>query len=127
MKELAEKKRLEKLQEAKTKCLNYYNDSEIIDYLFASCEKGIKVKPLVTGAYFFNKKDKTCDLHLATFAYNLSYMRRITNEHTCSPTEVQSIFNQLLAENGQCIESYYPVLMGQEQTNTNWSFETNRH
>jgi len=60
--------------------IKYFQDSQILDFLFASHLGGKSLSPVVSGAVFHNAEESMCDLHLMRFKYTEGYKEIIERD-----------------------------------------------
>ena len=101
-----EAKREAKKLEQHEKVMNYYKDSKVLEYFFATNRGGKSVKPIVAGAALFNEKTQVLDLHFIAFKYRKSYMQRFSADN--------ADFEHAICARQQAIECLQPSLINHE-------------
>ena len=97
----------------------YFEESRIVDYLFATHNGGKALDPIFSGAVFHNKNGGFCDVHLMKFKYTAAYRDMIEKDFVTggvntlgSPGQMA----QILKYKQDTIESFYPTLIGNDQS-----------
>jgi hypothetical protein len=62
------------------KTVEYYQNSTVLDFLFASHLGGKSTSPVISGAVFHNAEEMMCDLHLMRFKYSDGYKQVIERD-----------------------------------------------
>jgi len=93
----------------------YFEESRIVDYLFATHDGGQALDPIFSGAVFHNKSGGFCDVHLMKFKYTASYREMI--EKDCVTGGVNTLgspgqMREILRYKQDTVESFYPTLIG---------------
>lgn len=88
--------------------MDYYRNSHILEYFFATNRAGKSHMPIVAGAAMFNEQKNLLDLHFIAFKYRKSYMERVQGN-----TE-NSDFDSALEARQQGIECLQPSLIDRD-------------
>ena len=86
---------------------DYYANSQVVDYFFATNKAGKSTSPLIAGAATFNEEKCALDLHFINFKYRKSYIKSVLG----SAKVDQVAFELALGARQQTIESLYPALI----------------
>jgi hypothetical protein len=113
-----EEQKKAELKEIRLATEQYYMDSNILDFVFASHMGGQSTTPLVSGAIFHNTVENMCDIHLLRFKYTREYRDQVERDYitggvNCSAQSKQ--FAEILRFKQSSVESYYPALVGTDQ------------
>eukprot|EP00347_Sterkiella_histriomuscorum_P017580 403348792 len=123
-----------KQDELRRQTVEYYENTEIRDFIFATVNSGKSVKPILTGAVMQNKTNKTVEIEVHSLNYKQSYLSQFIGtpgKYCCKVCDIpfkneDSVLHHLFSCHQSLVECFYPTFIGSQLIQNKWIIKTNR-